>query len=64
MEVPETLSSQGNLKQKEERWRYLNMRLQILLQSHSNKKQVDTGTKSDTKINGLERRTRNTSSEL
>jgi hypothetical protein len=32
-----TTNSQGNTKPKEQHWRYHNTRLQIILQSHSNK---------------------------
>jgi hypothetical protein len=49
MEAQKTLNSQSNLEQKEQCWKYLNIGLQIILQSH-------IGTKTDikTRIEDLE----------
>jgi hypothetical protein len=37
LEIQKTMNSQGNIEQKEQRWRYHNTQLQTILQSHSNK---------------------------
>jgi hypothetical protein len=37
LETEETANSQGNIQQKEQRWRYCNTRLQTILQSNSNR---------------------------
>jgi hypothetical protein len=54
LETQETEKSQGNTQQKEQCWRYHNTQLQIILQSHSNKKQHGTDTKTDMKTSGTE----------
>jgi hypothetical protein len=53
----ETTNSQGNTQQKEQCWKYHNIQLQSILQSNSNKKQHRTGTKTDMKTSGTEKRT-------
>jgi hypothetical protein len=37
LETQEAMNSQGNTQQKEQHWRYHNIRLQTILQSNSNK---------------------------
>jgi hypothetical protein len=54
LETLKTANSQGSTEQKEQCWWYHNTRLQTILQSHSNKKQHDTGTKTDMKTSGTE----------
>jgi hypothetical protein len=41
LETKETVNSQGNTEQKEQRWRYHNTQLQTILQSNSNKNSMD-----------------------
>jgi hypothetical protein len=50
LQAQKTMSSQG--KEKEQNWKYHNTLLQTILQSHSNKKMHDTGTKTDIKTSG------------
>jgi hypothetical protein len=53
-EIQNTTNSKGNTEQKEQCWRYHNIQLQTILQSHSNKNSMCTGTKTDIKTSGTE----------
>jgi hypothetical protein len=52
LEAQKIMDRQDKVEPKEQCWRYHNTWLQIILQSHSNKKQYGTGTKTDMKTSG------------
>jgi hypothetical protein len=45
LETQKTVNSQGNTEQKEQCWRYHNIQLQTILQSHSNQNNMVLGQK-------------------
>jgi hypothetical protein len=45
METQETMNSQGNTQQKEQHWSYHNTHLQTVLQSNSNKNNMELAQK-------------------
>jgi hypothetical protein len=57
LETQKTSNRQQKSEQKEQCWRYHNTQLQTILQSHSNKNSMGTGTKTDMKTSGREWKT-------